>query len=212
MSIDTRAGAVLALWNDVDRIHDADYNDWHANEHVPERLTVPGMLWGLRFQAVDSASGPRYLTLYGLRDTQVLDSAAYQHLLAWPTPMSARMRRVMHGIARAVYDVSACQGCLDAPWLFLAGDARVLPGLDVQVLGGLHGLRRPDTQPLPWLQSGQGRGPGSQAAQSGQGTSGFEPPEHLLLVARASALAQAGPGEHGYRRLPVAASATGVRR
>ncbi len=150
MSADTRAGAVLALWNDVDRIHDADYNDWHANEHVPERLTVPGMLWVLRFQSVD-AVGPRYLTLYGLRDVQVLDSAAYQHLLAWPTPMSARMRRVMHGISRAVYDVESWQGSLDAPWVFLAGDARVLPGLDVQVLGGLHGLNRPDTRSLPWL-------------------------------------------------------------
>jgi hypothetical protein len=192
MPADTAAGAVLALWNDVDRVHDTDYNDWHANEHVPERLTVPGMLWGLRFHSLDAA-GPRYLTLYGLRDAPVLDSAAYQHLLAWPTPMSARMRNVMHGISRAVYDVESWQGSLDAPWLFLTGDDRVLPGLDVQVPGSLHGLRRPDTRSLPWLKSGQD-----------QGSSGFAPPEHLMLIAHAAAPAQAGPGEYGYRRLPVA--------
>lgn len=205
-----RATAVLALWNDVDPIHDMDYNDWHANEHVPERLTVPGMVWGLRFMAsAGSAPGPRYLTLYGLRDVQVLDSAAYQHLLAWPTPMSARMRRVMHGISRVVYDVTAVQGSLAAPGLLLSEDlgqeATPHPGADAAVRGVLRGQRRPDTQPLPWLQTGQ------------SGQTGFVPPTTLRLVALAqlpapgqapgatgAALAPPGVPLYRYRRLSVA--------
>ncbi|MFO6421759.1 hypothetical protein ACLBKS_16295 [Hylemonella sp. W303a] len=201
MAADTQATAVLALWNDVDPIHDADYNDWHANEHVPERLTVPGMLWGLRFLATAGVVGPRYLTLYGLRDAQVLDSAPYQHLLAWPTPMSARMRRVMHGISRAVYDVVATQGSLAASGLLLSEDQDLgqptlnptpTEGESDAVPGLLRGQRRPDTQPLPWLQTGQ---------------SGFQPPESLRLVALAQApmgaKAPVLPGVSRYRRLPV---------
>ncbi|EGI76704.1 DUF4286 family protein [Hylemonella gracilis] len=197
MGVDTPVAAVLALWNDVDPIHDADYNDWHANEHVPERLTVPGMLWGLRFLATAGVAGPRYLTLYGLRDAQVLDSAAYQHLLAWPTPMSARMRRVMHGISRAVYDVVATQGSLAASGLLLSEDQDLgqptpTPGEIDAAPGLLRGLRRPDTQPLPWLQTGQ---------------SGFQPPLSLRLIALAAGpmalKAPAVPGVSRYRRLPV---------
>jgi hypothetical protein len=187
-SAETQTTALLALWNDVDPIHDAEYNDWHANEHVPERLTVPGMLWGLRLLAMAGGAGPRYLTLYGLRDVQVLDSAAYQHLLAWPTPMSARMRRVMHNISRAVYDVVTFRGSLAAPALLLEedrddgqdddldhgqGDAEGEEGslnADPAVLGLLRGVLRPDTQPLPWL---------------GLGQSGFEPPARLRLTAQA---------------------------
>ncbi|QBK05364.1 hypothetical protein DW355_11965 [Hylemonella gracilis] len=201
ISAEIRATAVLALWNDVDPIHDTDYNDWHANEHVPERLTVPGMLWGLRFLAsAGGTAGPRYLTLYGLRDVQVLDSAAYQHLLAWPTPMSARMRRVMHGISRAVYDVVAVQGSLAAPGLLLSEDTgeEGAPGVDADVLGLLRGQRRPDTQPLPWLRTGQ---------------TGFEPPASLRLLALArlpapvpaqGAPATPGANLYRYRRLSVA--------
>lgn len=175
--------ALLALWNDVDPTHDVAYNDWHANEHVPERLTVPGMMFGLRFRTVAGVPGPRYLTLYGLRDVQVLDSAAYQHLLAWPTPMSARMRHVMHHITRAVYDVQLLRGRLDLSCLFVhqGGDTPVLD----EVAGCLHGLRRQDTQPLPWLQAGQFDPAGQDL--------GFMPPADLWLVAQEAEPPNTGP-------------------
>jgi hypothetical protein len=190
--------ALLALWNDVDPIHDVAYNDWHANEHVPERLTVPGMLFGLRFRTMTGVPGPRYLTLYGLRDVQVLDSAAYQHLLAWPTPMSARMRHVMHHISRAVYDVQLLQGRLDLPCLSVreGQGEEPAPMLDPVPAGCLQGLRRADTQPLPWVQAGQTGAAGDQERA-------FMPPAKLWLIARE----KAEPGAAGvldYRRLPVA--------
>lgn len=188
--------ALLALWNDVDPIHDVAYNDWHANEHVPERLTVPGMLFGLRFRTLTGVPGPRYLTLYGLRDVQVLDSAAYQHLLAWPTPMSARMRPVMHNISRAVYDVQVLQGRLDLPCLSVSEGEHEPPMLP-QAPGCLQGLRRADTQPLPWVRVGQ------TAADPAEQARGFLPPAHLWLIAREQAQPSAD-GALDYRRLPVA--------
>ena len=101
------AGAVLALWNDVTPELDAAYTDWHANEHVPERLAVPGMLWGRRYANVDASAKPRYLTLYGLRDSRVLESAPYGRLLREPTPASARMRPHLCHLTRWVCVVHA---------------------------------------------------------------------------------------------------------
>ena len=79
--VDVQAGALLALWNAVDAAFDADDNAWHANEHVPERPTVPGMLWGRRCGRINAdVATPRQLTLCGLRDAAVLDSEPYQRL------------------------------------------------------------------------------------------------------------------------------------
>ena len=102
-------GAVLALWNDVAPELDAEYNEWHANEHVPERLTVPGMLWGRRYQRSGDSVAPRYLTIYGMRDARVVESEAYRLLLSQPTPMSARMRPHLCNLSRWVCDVCESQ-------------------------------------------------------------------------------------------------------
>ena len=145
------ARALLALWNGVTPALEAEYNAWHAEEHVPERLTVPGILWARRYAAFWPQPGPRYLTLYGLRDAQVLEGAAYQRLLREPTPMSARMRPHLCDLSRWV---SALQVPHSGPFG---------AGLGVQIFGarpaampnGLLAERLPDAAPLPWLQGGQ---------------------------------------------------------
>ena len=107
---------LLALWNDVEPSFEAEYNDWQAREHVPERCRVPGILWGLRYRLQDllPAALPRYLTLYGLRDEGVLESAAYRRLLNEPTPRSRRMRPVLSNLSRWVCRVQEYEGAWDA--------------------------------------------------------------------------------------------------
>lgn len=109
-------GFLLALWNDVEPSFEAEYNDWQAREHVPERCRVPGILWGLRYRLQDllPAALPRYLTLYGLRDAGVLESAAYRRLLNEPTPRSRRMRPVLSNLSRWVCRVQEHEGAWDA--------------------------------------------------------------------------------------------------
>lgn len=109
-------GFLLALWNDVEPSFEAEYNDWQAREHVPERCRVPGILWGLRYRLQDllPAALPRYLTLYGLRDEGVLESTAYRRLLNEPTPRSRRMRPVLSNLSRWVCRVQEHEGAWDA--------------------------------------------------------------------------------------------------
>lgn len=168
-----QAEALLALWNDVDPATDAEYNDWHANEHVPERLTVPGMLWGRRYAKADGIGMPRYLTLYGLRDAAVLDSEPYLKLLREPTPMSRRMRPELLNLSRWVCALSEQAETeaarLLAVWAFdsSAGAARTVRGiggsLGTTMLGHLLAQRLPQARALPWTQAGQTRSIEGQA-------------------------------------------------
>ena len=40
---------IAAFWADVEASGEADYNDWHTREHMPERCGVPGFLRGRRW-------------------------------------------------------------------------------------------------------------------------------------------------------------------
>ena len=191
-------GAVLALWNDVTPDVDAEYNAWHAGEHVPERLTVPGMLWGRRYRRACNSAAPRYLTLYGMRDAQVLESDAYRLLLSRPTPTSAHMRPHLCNLSRWVCDVREAHGFLApahlAVWTFDAEDAaRACAG--AHTASCVHDLllarRSPDAAPLPWLTGGQ-----AQAIEGSWLLAKGMPPQ-------AMASAQAVPGAVVYNTLPV---------
>lgn len=94
-----QGSGLLLLWNDIDPAVDAEYNRWHSREHVPERVTVPGILAGRRYALVN-AGMQRYLTVYELVSTAVLSSPAYLELLEYPTPWSRRMRSHFRNITR----------------------------------------------------------------------------------------------------------------
>ncbi|NDY92471.1 hypothetical protein [Ideonella livida] len=157
-------GAVLALWNDVDPTRLADYEHWHRHEHVPERCTVPGLHWGLRWARADAARGPRFFTLYGLRDAAVLDEPAYQRLLREPTPASRAMRPALRQVTRWVCAVPAepvafamaqaqLARLMTAPTVVTCADephpTQRAPGT------GLWLARLPQAAPLPWLSATQ---------------------------------------------------------
>ena len=59
----------------------ASWNAWYDEEHVPNRLATPGIVTGRRYSAVWD-TGPRYMALYDLRDTDVLQSPEYKRLSA----------------------------------------------------------------------------------------------------------------------------------
>ena len=40
--------AVLVNWGGVVEEKEIEYNEWHSKEHMPERISLPGFLRGLR--------------------------------------------------------------------------------------------------------------------------------------------------------------------
>ncbi len=95
-----QGAAFLALWNDIAPGHEREYDEWHTREHVPERVSVPGILAGRRYAASADDGAQRRFTLYELADLAVLDSAAYRRLVAEPTPWSQAMRPHLHRFLR----------------------------------------------------------------------------------------------------------------
>jgi hypothetical protein len=51
-----KGNGLLLVYSDVAAEHDAEFNRWYNEEHIPERLSIPGVLHTARYRAV--AGGP----------------------------------------------------------------------------------------------------------------------------------------------------------
>jgi hypothetical protein len=101
--------AFLALWNDIARNREPEYDQWHTLEHVPERVAVSGFR-GARRYVNRSNVHHRYFTLYDVESLAVFESAEYRDLLDHPTPWSASMRPDFSNFLRAICSVMMSNG------------------------------------------------------------------------------------------------------
>ena len=83
-----RGTGLLMVWADVPADKEAEFNRWYNEEHLAERLAVPGFLAGARYEAVKG--GPKHLAVYELESPAVLVSAAYKRVQQNPTPWTKR--------------------------------------------------------------------------------------------------------------------------
>ena len=78
---------VVAIWNGIRDDLREDFMEWHPREHMVERLSIPGFLRGRRCIAIDGAT--EFLTLYELRNPEVLLTDVYRQRLSNPSDWSA---------------------------------------------------------------------------------------------------------------------------
>lgn len=79
---DPAAQALFLACGDVPTEHEAEFNRWYDTEHLPLLAAVPGVLSARRF--LDPHGKPRYIALYELSATHVVDSAPWNAALATP--------------------------------------------------------------------------------------------------------------------------------
>jgi hypothetical protein len=84
-----KGNGLLMVYSDVAAENDEEYNRWYNEEHIPERLSIPGVLNAARYEAVQG--GPRYLACYELESAETWHSDAWQKWLKEPTEWSKRM-------------------------------------------------------------------------------------------------------------------------
>lgn len=150
--------AFLALWNDIARPREPEYDHWHTREHVPERVAVTGF-HGARRYVSRVRPHHRYFTLYEVDDLSVFDHPEYADLVHQPTAWSAAMRpdfrnflratcRVEHsvgdGIGGALGILCFEHACAIAPLPIAA--LRDAPGITGCHLGAGSG----GVSPIPW--------------------------------------------------------------
>ncbi|HSE06615.1 MAG TPA: hypothetical protein VLK35_20880 [Methylomirabilota bacterium] len=84
-----RKGAgLLMVWADVPADKEDDFNRWYNEEHLAERMAIPGFLGGARYEAVKA--GPKHLACYELESAAVLETPAYKKVQANPTEWTKR--------------------------------------------------------------------------------------------------------------------------
>ena len=83
-----KGSALLMVWADVPAEREAEFNRWYNEEHLAERLAVPGFLNAARYEAVKS--GPKHLVCYELESVAVLRSEAYRRVREHPTEWTTR--------------------------------------------------------------------------------------------------------------------------
>ena len=84
-----RQPGILAIWNDCRAGREVEFNGWFQGEHLLERLSVPGFLFGRRHQAISGSSG--YFNFYLVESPEVLTSKPYLERLDNPTPMTRKI-------------------------------------------------------------------------------------------------------------------------
>jgi hypothetical protein len=83
-----KGSGLLMVWADVPSDKEKEFNRWYNEEHLAERLAVPGFLSAARYEAVKG--GPRHLAVYELENPAVLESEAYRRVQAQPTDWTKR--------------------------------------------------------------------------------------------------------------------------
>ncbi len=84
-----KGDGLLLVYSDVAPENDEEYNRWYNEEHIPERLSIPGVLDAARYEAVQG--GPKYLACYELDSHEAWYSDEWQKWLREPTEWSRRM-------------------------------------------------------------------------------------------------------------------------
>ncbi|MBE0618983.1 MAG: hypothetical protein IH605_00145 [Burkholderiales bacterium] len=72
-------GALFFACGDTPAEHEAEFNKWYDEEHIPLLSAVPGVLHARRF--FDPKGKPRYVALYELADANVAGSAPWNAAL-----------------------------------------------------------------------------------------------------------------------------------
>jgi hypothetical protein len=96
---------LLSVWNDIDAEDEDRFNAWYHEEHLGERLAMPGILTARRYRSLDR---PRaYAALYDTDGLEPLRSPAYLKLLANPTPRTQAIMPRFRSMVRAACEIHA---------------------------------------------------------------------------------------------------------
>jgi hypothetical protein len=99
---------VLAFWHDVAPGGEAEFDQWHLREHIPERVAVPGFLRCRRYTTLGAP--PRYFYFYETESLDTLQSPAYLARLGDPTPWTKKTLPLVRNNKRTACRLVASAG------------------------------------------------------------------------------------------------------
>lgn len=194
-----RGRAALAVWLECLPEAEGDFNRWYVEQHLAERVGLPGFLRGRRYQAVRGA--PKYFALYETEGADVLRGPAYLERLNNPTEWTRRVMPTVRNFTRGVYrPVHAVGGAAD-PEDPQGGRAAVTlrldpaPGREEALRAGYRGevlqamARLPGVLSATLFEADPAAGGGITQERMLVGTAAAAPPFFCLCEARDAAIA-----------------------
>ena len=95
------------MWTDVIAEHETEFNSWYNEQHLPERLAVPGILNARRYGGVAT---PKYFAYYEAETPDVMISDYYTQRLDNPTDWTRRVMPWFVATIRSICKVVASFG------------------------------------------------------------------------------------------------------
>lgn len=92
---------ILIVRIDVEQHMEEEFNRWYEEEHIPNLLKVPGVIWAKR--GINTAKGPKYIAIYEHESRAVRESEAYQK--ASETDWTKKMASHFLSIEREIYEI-----------------------------------------------------------------------------------------------------------
>ena len=102
-------GAVC-IWNGIAAGGLDEFYAWHNEEHMPERVGIPGFRRGRRYRAADNDTSPLFFTLYETETPEVMTGQDYLNRLNSPTPWTQSVTQTFRDTFRALTRVKATFG------------------------------------------------------------------------------------------------------
>ena len=99
MQYGDRRGLMVVLM-EPDEGYEDTLNRWYNEEHLEERLEVPGILSARRWVVVEGA--PKYLAMYELESPDVVHSEPYLEQKRNPTPLTEEVEAHVT-MSRSIY-------------------------------------------------------------------------------------------------------------
>ena len=103
-------GTILVVMMDVDPEHEDEFNEWYNDEHLPERLEIPGYVSARRFKLEEGEGVLKYLCIWELEDGSPLQSEQYKAQRERPSQLRDRanvhIRQRMRGLYKQIYPLT----------------------------------------------------------------------------------------------------------
>ena len=96
-------GTILVVMMDVDPEHEEEFNRWYNEEHLTERLEIPGYVSARRFKLEEGEGVLKYLCIWELEDGSPLQSEEYRAQQQRPSELRDRVHTYIKQRARGLY-------------------------------------------------------------------------------------------------------------
>ncbi len=97
-------GTIMVVMMDVEPEHEAEFNRWYDEEHLVERLEIPGYVSARRFKLEEGRGGVlKYLCIWEMDDSSPLESEEYQAQRLRPSELRDRVNTYITQRSRGIY-------------------------------------------------------------------------------------------------------------